>query len=91
MRRYSLSNSNGIGYTFYYYQTMQSADHLLRDGGAPALKMCAVNGVAPTPETIRNGTYPFVTNVYAVVRLPDWLLPPEGQAVVTESGCVPLR
>jgi phosphate transport system substrate-binding protein len=93
---------NGIGYTFYYYQTMQSADRLLRDGGAPALKMCAVNGITPTPETIRNGTYPFVTEVYAVVRkdaapdsaavrLRNWLLTPEGQDVVKESGYVPLR
>jgi phosphate transport system substrate-binding protein len=55
----------------------------------------------PSPETIQGRQYPFVTEVYAVVRrglpatspavrLRDWLLTPEGQQVVAESGYVPL-
>ena len=67
----------------------------------PELKIIAVNGVLPTPATIRDHSYPYVTEIYAVirkgmpadsaaVRLRDWLLTPEGQAVVKESGYVPL-
>ena len=80
---------------------MQSPD---RPGASrpSLLKMCAVNGIAPSDDTIRNRTYPYVTDVYAVVRnntpadspavrLRDWLLTPEGQAVVKESGYVPLQ
>jgi len=102
------SLQNGIGYTFYYYHTVQSPSSPALSRGAatsprkPSIKICAVNGIAPTPETIRNHTYPFTTEVYAVVRkdtahdapavrLRDWLLTPEGQALVKESGYIPLR
>ncbi|MHB0937540.1 MAG: PstS family phosphate ABC transporter substrate-binding protein [Armatimonadota bacterium] len=98
---------NGISYTFYYYHTVQSPVNRFRmanpggDKPAPPVKVCAVNGIMPTPETIRNRAYPFVTEVYAIVRkdtaqdsaavrLRDWLLTPEGQALVQESGYVPL-
>ncbi len=101
----------GIAYTFYYYHMFQSPDstaywltqngELLPEGAPPIRKICAVNGILPTPETIRNRTYPYVTEVYAVVRadekpagpalrLRDWLLTPEGQALIKESGYVPL-
>ena len=64
-------------------------------------RMCVVDGAAPTPANIRNGKYPFVTGVYLVhladmkadspaARLRDWILSPEGQAVVTSTGYVPL-
>jgi phosphate transport system substrate-binding protein len=96
--------AGGISYTFYYYHTVQSPEspaYLASFGGKPATKVCAVDGVLPAPETIRNRTYPFVTEVYAVVRkdapeessavrLRNWLLTPEGQALVKESGYVPL-
>lgn len=56
--------------------------------------VAAVNGI--------DRSYPLVTPVYAVirksdtpekssVRLRDWLLTPEGQSLVKESGYVPLR
>jgi len=64
-------------------------------------KIIAVNGIMPSPETITNHTSRFATEVYVVVctdlptnspavRLRDWLLTPEGQALVKESGYVPL-
>lgn len=98
---------NGIGYTFYYYHTVQSpvnrALMTTREGKPPVppIKICAVDGVLPTAETIRSRAYPFATEVYAVIRadappespaarLRDWLLTPEGQALVAESGYVPL-
>ncbi len=101
-------SSNGIGYTFYYYHTVQSPMNkvivAVREGNPnakpiPALKVISINYVLPTPETIRNRTYPYVTEVYAVtrkgtaaenpaIRVRDWLLTPEGQALVAESGYV---
>jgi phosphate transport system substrate-binding protein len=83
----------GLGYTFRYYDTYMT--HL------PTVRAVAVGGVSPTPETIRNRTYPFVTPVWMVWRtdladdspaakVRDWLLSPAGQAVVAESGYVPI-
>jgi phosphate transport system substrate-binding protein len=83
----------GIGYTFYYYNAFILPTE--------NVEMFAVDGVAPNSETIGGGLYPFVTEVFAVTLksldpdsnaalLRDWLLTPEGQAVVAKSGYVPL-
>lgn len=56
--------------------------------------------VAPTPETVRRGTYPFSRPLTFVVARPadgearrflDWVLSDEGQALVTAAGFFPLR
>jgi len=84
---------NGIAYSFYFYKEVM-ANH---DGVCP----CAVNGVKPTAETIRDRSYPLVTEVFAVVRkdladdhparrLRDWLLSPAGQQVIEETEYVPV-
>jgi phosphate transport system substrate-binding protein len=89
-----LYDQSGIGYSVYYYVTFIYGEN-------PYFKLMGVEGVAPSTETIQDGTYPFVTQVYAVVRqgepadstavkLRDWLLTPAGQAVVIESGYVGL-
>jgi phosphate transport system substrate-binding protein len=83
----------GIGYSVFYYAVLMTPDE--------AVKLAAIEGVTPTSETIADGSYPLVTEVYAVVRadmpedspaviLRDWLLTGEGQAVVAESGYVPI-
>ena len=83
----------GIGYTFYYYNAFILPTE--------NVEVFAVDGVAPSSETIGGDLYPFITEVYVVtaqsldpdsnaVLLRDWLLTPEGQAVVAESGYVPL-
>lgn len=101
------ADKNGIGYTVFYYEAAMAPPRSatqrssVRPGGERRRKVLAVNGVAPAPRTIADGTYPLVTDVYAVVRkdtpadhpavrLRDWLLTPEGQAVVAESGYVPI-
>ena len=69
--------------------------------GSPNTKLMAVDGVLPSYDTIRARRYPYVTEVYVVTRkglkadsgpakLKAWLLSAEGQAVVRESGYVPL-
>jgi phosphate transport system substrate-binding protein len=84
----------GIGFTVWYYERYMAV--------LPELKVLAVDGVRPTPETIADGSYPIVTEVIAAIRkdeppesgarrLRDWLLTKTGQAVVAESGYVPIR
>ena len=81
----------GIGYSVYYY-----AVYMLPTENVQILP---VEGVLPDTDTIADGSYPFVTEVYVVIRedaqsdntavqLRNWLLTPEGQAVVAESGYV---
>ena len=84
----------GIGYSVYYYAVfiLPSED----------IKLIGVDGVVPTSDTIADGSYPLTTEVYVVTRggrpqdhtavlLRDWLLTLAGQAVVRESGYVPIR
>ncbi len=85
---------SGIGYIVYYYaNTMLAYENI---------KLIGVEGVKPSAETIANKTYPLVAEVYVVTRadipassqtaiMRDWLLGPEGQAVVVESGYVPIK
>ena len=84
---------NGLAYSVYYYERYMA--------GSARTKVIAVDGVEPTDDSIRTRKYPFVSEVLIVTRkdldpkapaarLRDWLLSPEGQAVVYESGYVPL-
>ncbi len=87
------SDPLGIGYSVYFY----TANILSHED----VRMIRVNGVAPTPESIADGSYPLTAEVYVVVRkatpsknlawtLRDWLLTVEGQQAVSASGYVPL-
>jgi phosphate transport system substrate-binding protein len=84
----------GIGYSVYYYAVFifPSED----------VKLLGVDGVVPTSNSIADGSYPLTTEVYAVIReemspdhtavlLRNWLLTEDGQAVIKESGYVPIR
>ena len=84
----------GIAFTpFYYFKVMV---------GTGSTKAIGVNGVAMTKENIINGTYPYTSNVYTAVRsdidksslayrIFELLTSEEGQAIVDESGYVPLQ
>lgn len=61
------------------------------------LRLLAVNGVEPSVENVRNGSYPFTTDVYMVTignpsantqKLIDWFLSPQGQKLVEDVGYV---
>jgi phosphate transport system substrate-binding protein len=81
-----------IGFSFRYYM----AGIVEND----AVKMLSLNGVYPSAENIRNGSYPVVARFYAIYRadndnpniplLIDWLLSEEGQKLIEASGYVPL-
>ena len=81
-----------IGFSFRYYVT-----GMLAEGG---VKILTINGIEPTPETIADGSYPVSGGLYAVYRKGetnenvykaiDFMLSPEGQKIVQESGYIPL-
>ena len=70
-------------------------------GEQPRIKMLAVDGVAPTAESIHSGEYPYVVNLYAItvkdnanphVRpFLEWMQGAQGQELVEKIGYVPLR
>lgn len=82
---------NAIGYTFRYYSTEMV--------GNDEIKLLAIDGIAPTEENIRNGTYPITSEFYAITagtdnpntqKLLDWILSPQGQALIEKVGYVPI-
>lgn len=79
-----------IGFSFRYYM-----DGIVEND---AVKMLSLNGVFPSPENIRNRSYPIVAQFYAIYRadndninipvLIDWILSDEGQQLIEESGYI---
>ena len=84
------SKSNSIGFSFRYY-----VEGIIQN---PDIKVLSVDGVAPTAENIRNGSYPIVTPMYAVTYeentnenvdlLLQWILSEDGQYIIEETGYV---
>jgi len=69
--------------------------------GSARTRTIKIDGVVPNRETIEDGTYSYIADVYAVIRkdsqsesgprkLLKWLLSTEGQAVVKQSGYIPI-
>lgn len=84
------NKTNSIGFSFRYY-----VEGIIKN---PDIKMISIDGVAPTAENIKNGTYPIVTPIYAVTykeqsnenvkKFLDWILSDEGQYIIEETGYV---
>lgn len=83
---------HAIGYTMYRYFNHRY--------GADQASLLAIDGVAPTAETIREGIYPYVVTCYAVYpkatpaehplrALVAWLLTEEGQELLSTLGLTP--
>ncbi len=82
-----------IGFSFRYYMADMVANS--------SVKMLSLDGVYPSPENIRNGSYPVVAQFYAIYRadndnpnlpiLLDWILSPEGQQIIEEVGYVSIQ
>ena len=86
------SGQNSIGYSYYYYAT----NMYVKD----EIKLLAVDGVKPTPETIQDGSYPYTTAYYAVInqnsaenskarKLLRWIIEDGNESAVT-AGYVPV-
>lgn len=68
---------------------------------AKGIKLLKIDGVAPKVETIRDGTYPYAGNFYAITtnktahnphiqELTAWFLSAQGQKLIEDSGYVAL-
>ncbi len=89
----SYRNKTGsIGFSFRFY-----VEGIIRN---PDIKMLSIDGIAPTGQNIRSGSYPATTPIYAVTyreqdnrnvgRLVEWMLSEEGQHIIEETGYVGL-
>ncbi|WP_409276028.1 PstS family phosphate ABC transporter substrate-binding protein [Neobacillus sp. SCS-31] len=84
---------NALGYSFRFFTTGMSPNN--------EIKLLAINGVKPTPETIQTGSYPYVVNLYAITLKDNpkktinpflgWMQGPQGQNLVEEVGYIPLK
>ncbi len=84
------SKGNSIGFSFRYY-----VEGIIKN---PDIKMIAIDGAMPTVENIKNGTYPIVTEIYAVTytenenenvkKFTEWMLSEEGQYIIEKTGYV---
>ena len=89
-----------IGYSVYgYYEGMES---MMGDVTSNRLHLLAVDGVAPTDETVSDGSYPLADYNYLVLRsdepedsparrLADFMLSREGQLLVEREGFLPVQ
>ena len=59
---------NALGYSFRYYAT-----EMVQNGD---IRLLSLNGVEPTKETIRDGSYPLASEFYAVTASPVGTAPP---------------
>ena len=83
----------GIGYSVYFFEEFMAPRE--------EIKVCAIDGVLPDPESIAGENYPLTTRVYAVIRtdtgqdstasrLRNWLSSSQGRTAIKESGYVPV-
>lgn len=85
--------AGAIGYSVYSYAAQMYAN-------TKDVKFIAVDGVAPSNETMENGSYPLLSVTYAlydgtlpedsaVKRMVKWMTSPEGQQAAREAGYIP--
>lgn len=84
------NKTSSIGFSFRFY-----VEGIIKN---PDIKMIGIDGVAPTVENIKNGSYPIIAPVYAVTwegnpketaaQLVDWMLSEEGQYIIEQTGYV---
>ena len=86
------NRTNALGYDFRW-----RANRLFPAG---EIRFLSIDGIAPTPENIRNGTYPLILPLVMATRqkprkevaaLRDWICGPEGQALIDLTGFVSIR
>ena len=91
----SYKNVGGaIGYSVYYYANFMF--------NQPDVKMISVDGVAPSNQTIADGSYKHTENFFAVIRpteakdspvrtIIDWLKTDSGKKLIAEAGYVGVK
>lgn len=83
---------DALGFSFLYY-----IENMV---DARGLKLLAIDGVAPTTDSIRDGTYPLTDTLCAVTAgepsstttaFIEWILSPQGQRMVELGGYTAIR
>ncbi|MBQ7123315.1 MAG: PstS family phosphate ABC transporter substrate-binding protein [Oscillospiraceae bacterium] len=84
------SKPSSIGFSYRYY-----LEGIIKN---PDIKILSIDGVAPTVENIKNGTYPISGPLYAVTyegnenenveKLIEWIISDEGQEIIEKTGYV---
>lgn len=83
---------NAIGFSFRFYST-----EMVRND---EIKLLKLNDISPTKETIRDGTYPISSAFYAITikknnrnveAFIEWILSPQGQFLIEETGYVSIN
>ena len=78
-----------LGFTFRYFST-----EMFKNG---EIKLLAIDGIAPTVENIRNGTYPFIADCCIITVKPrsknvgkivNFLFSPAGKELIEKTGYV---
>ncbi|MBE6899175.1 MAG: PstS family phosphate ABC transporter substrate-binding protein [Ruminococcaceae bacterium] len=87
------NKKGSIGFSFRYY-----LEGIIKN---PDIKILSIDGVAPTVENIKNGSYPITGPLYAVTwegnsnknveKLLDWVLSEEGQEIIEKTGYVGVK
>lgn len=86
------NKENAIGFSFRYF-----SEEMVKNGN---IRNLAVNGIQPTKETIRDGSYPITMEFYAVTagtKNPNvepfiqWILSKQGQTIIEETGYVRIK
>ena len=81
-----------IGFTFRYFST-----EMFKNG---EIKLLSIDGVAPTVENIRNGTYPFIADCGIITVRPrseniqkivDFMFTSAGRELIEKTGYVPIE
>lgn len=84
------NKNNSIGFSFRYY-----LEGIIQN---PDIKLLGIDGIAPSVENIKNGSYPITTPIYAVTykgndneniaQLIEWILSSQGQEIIEKTGYV---
>lgn len=87
------NRTNSIGFSFRYYTEEMISN--------PQVKVLSVDGMKPSRESIRDGSYPLNVFIYAatlksnhkknVKKLVDWMLSEQGQYIVEKTGYVGIK
>ncbi|HWO75421.1 MAG TPA: PstS family phosphate ABC transporter substrate-binding protein [Bacillus sp. (in: firmicutes)] len=85
------NRTNAIGYSFRFF-----SQQMVQDG---KIKFIAVEGVEPSKENIKNGTYPIIGEFYAITsstgnphveEFIEWMQSEQGQKIIDLTGYVPV-
>ncbi|SMB86522.1 phosphate transport system substrate-binding protein [Pasteurella testudinis DSM 23072] len=81
---------NALGFSFLLYSTEMVKNN--------QIKLLSINGILPNQTNIRNKSYPFTHDIYAVtlgnenqttLQLIDWIKSSQGKELISKTGYVP--